>query len=101
MDNLFLLILTPTIGAIFLLFVCQHTLAKKGALILSLITLGLTIPFICQFNASGDFNYEQSYPWIAALGVNFHIGIDGISLPLLVLTNVLVPLIVLTTFKNL
>lgn len=100
MDNLFLLILTPTIGAIFLLFVCQHTLAKKGALILSLITLGLTIPFICQFNASGDFNYEQSYPWIAALGVNFHIGIDGISLPLLVLTNVLVPLIVLTTFKK-
>ncbi|CDS93884.1 complex I subunit 4 family protein [Sphingobacterium faecium] len=100
MDNLFLLILTPTIGAIFLLFVCQHTLAKKGALILSLITLGLTIPFICQFNASGDFNYEQSYPWIAALGVNFHIGIDGISFPLLVLTNVLVPLIVLTTFKK-
>ncbi|WP_293926661.1 complex I subunit 4 family protein [Sphingobacterium sp. UBA6320] len=100
MDNLFLLILTPIIGAIFLLFVCQHALAKKGALILSLITLGLTIPFICQFNASGDFNYEQSYPWIAALGVNFHIGIDGISLPLLVLTNVLVPLIVLTTFKK-
>ncbi|MEJ5089494.1 NADH-quinone oxidoreductase subunit M [Sphingobacterium faecium] len=100
MDNLFLLILTPIIGAVFLLFVWQHALAKKGALILSLITLGLTIPFICQFNASGDFNYEQSYPWIAALGVNFHIGIDGISLPLLVLTNVLVPLIVLTTFKK-
>ncbi|UIR55876.1 NADH-quinone oxidoreductase subunit M [Sphingobacterium sp. SRCM116780] len=100
MDNLFLLILTPLIGAIFLLFVCQHTVAKRGTLILSLITLGLTIPFICQFNASGDFNYEQSYQWISALGVNFHIGIDGISLPLLVLTNVLMPLIVLTTFKK-
>ncbi|MDH5828601.1 complex I subunit 4 family protein [Sphingobacterium faecium] len=100
MDNLFLLILTPIIGALFLLFVCQHAIAKKAALILSLITLGLTVPFICQFDASGDFNYEQSYPWITALGVNFHIGIDGISLPLLVLTNVLVPLIVLTTFRK-
>lgn len=100
MDNLFLLILTPIIGAIFLSFVCEHTLAKRGALVLSLITLGLTIPFIYQFNPEGDFNYEQSYPWITAFGVNFHIGVDGISLPLLALTNFLVPLIVLTTFKK-
>lgn len=100
MDNLFLLLLTPIIGAVFLLFVCHHTLAKRGALLLSLITLGLTIPFICHFDASGDFNYEQSFSWIPALGINFHIGIDGISLPLLVLTNGLIPLIILTTFNK-
>src|SRR5690606_34976282 len=38
--------------------------------------------------------------WIPALGIHFHIGIDGISLPLVLLTNGLIPLIILSAFSH-
>jgi len=42
--------------------------------------------------------FKQSCDWISALGISFQIGLDGISLPLVLLTNGLIPLIVLSTF---
>ncbi|GHE40389.1 NADH-quinone oxidoreductase subunit M [Sphingobacterium griseoflavum] len=42
--------------------------------------------------------FEQSWMWIETLRLQFHIGLDGISLPLVLLTNGLIPLIVLSSF---
>ncbi|RZK46343.1 MAG: NADH-quinone oxidoreductase subunit M, partial [Pedobacter sp.] len=41
-----------------------------------------------------------NYPWIQQLGINFHVGIDGISMITVILTNVLMPLIILSSFKH-
>ncbi|WP_293885222.1 complex I subunit 4 family protein [Sphingobacterium sp. UBA1498] len=99
MDNLFLLILLPLISALMLAFLKTNA-AKSIALILSLLSLALTIPFLYAFDANGGMQFEQNWLWISSLHIHFHIGVDGISLPLVLLTNGLMPLIIATTFKK-
>lgn len=99
MDNLFLLLLFPLVGAFVLTFIRQPKSAKQLALLFSLVTFALTIPFWSGFQHGPGMQFEQQYSWIPALGINFHIGIDGISLPLVLLTNILIPLIILSAFS--
>lgn len=99
MDNLFILLLLPVISAILLAFIKTPS-ARWAALILSLIQLGLTVPFICQFIPDGSIQFSQSFSWIDAMGISFQIGLDGISLPMVILTNGLIPLIILASFSH-
>jgi len=94
MNNLFILLLLPLVGAVLLAFVKSSTKARWGALILSIAQLVLTVPFLCQFVPDASMQFKQSFEWISSLGVSFQIGVDGISLPLVLLTNGLIPLIV-------
>ena len=100
MDNLFILLLFPTLSAIVLSFVKSSSLARGFGLGASLVQLALTIPFVCAFIPNAEVQFEQALPWISTLGISFHIGIDGISLPLVLLTNVLIPLIILSGFRK-
>ncbi len=49
---------------------------------------------------SGSFAYEQNLPWVTSPNIHYHIGIDGISLWLVVLTTFLVPFCVLASWKS-
>lgn len=98
MNNLALLLLLPVFGALLLAFVKKSGTAKSVALIFSVLTLALTVPFLVAFIPDASKQFEQNIPWIPGLGIHFHIGLDGISLPLVILTNGLVPLIILSTF---
>ena len=100
MDNLFILLLIPVLGAVVLAFVRQPRTAKQLALLASLLSLVLTIPFLVNFVPDASMQFEQRFAWIPALGIHFHIGIDGISLPLVLLTNGLIPLIILAAFSH-
>ena len=99
MDNLFILLLLPVISAIILAFI-KSSSARWAALLLSLIQLGLTIPFLCNFIPDASIQFAQSFSWIESLGINFQIGLDGISLPMVILTNGLIPLIILASFAH-
>ncbi len=99
MDNLFILLLLPVISAIILVLI-KSSSARWAALLLSLLQLGLTIPFICNFIPDASIQFAQSFSWIESLGINFQIGLDGISLPMVILTNGLIPLIILTSFAH-
>ena len=98
MDNLFILLLVPVIAALVLCFVKGSGPAKWIALGFGLLELSLSIPFLCEFTPDATIQFEQRWMWIASLGIQFHIGLDGISLPLVLLTNGLIPIIVLTSF---
>ncbi|WP_437919231.1 complex I subunit 4 family protein [Sphingobacterium sp. LRF_L2] len=100
MDNLFILLLIPSLAALALCFLKNDIVAKWIALGASLLTLVSTLPFLCGFTADANVQFEQSWLWIASLGIKFHIGLDGISLPLVLLTNGLVPLIILSAFEK-
>lgn len=99
MDNLFILLFLPVLSAIILAFI-KSSSARWAALLLSLIQLGLTVPFICNFIPDASVQFAQSFTWIESLGIKFQIGIDGISLPMLILTNGLIPLIILASFAH-
>lgn len=98
MDNLFILLLVPVIAALVLCFVKGSGPAKWIALGFGLLELSLSIPFLCEFTPDATIQFEQRWMWIASLGIQFHIGLDGISLPLVLLTNGLIPIIVLSSF---
>ncbi len=98
MNNLFILLLFPALSTIVLSFVKSPSTARGLGLGLALVQLALTIPFVCAFVPNAEVQFEQAYTWISTLGITFHIGMDGISLPLVLLTNVLIPLIILSSF---
>lgn len=100
MSNLFILLLVPVISAIVLCFVRDAVRAKWIALLAALLELGLSIPFLCGFIPDASIQFEQRWMWVESLGIQFHIGLDGISLPMLLLTNGLIPLIVLSSFRK-
>lgn len=94
-----LLIVIPLIGSAVLAAMPKDRVveAKKVALGVSVLTLILTVVVLCQFDSNSDQAYQlvNSYSWIPALGVNFSLGVTGISLVMVGLIGLLVPLVIL------
>ena len=97
--ELILLIFLPLAGAIVTSFI-KGGAAKISALGFALASLCVTIGLVTQFTPDATTQFVVNYPWIQQLGINFHVGLDGISLITVLLTNVLMPLIVLASFKH-
>ncbi len=94
-----LLIFWPLL-ATFVLFATKSHQAKSWALIASLIEFAISIVVALQFDASANTQFVINHLWIASLGINFYAGIDGITLLLVLLTTLLTPLIILSSFKQ-
>jgi NADH-quinone oxidoreductase subunit M len=95
---LILLIFLPLVGALVTAF--TGNAAKHVALFFSLVSLALTAVITGQFTPDATTQFVVNLPWIADLGINFHAGIDGISLITVILTNVLVPIIILASYQH-
>src|SRR3979411_1298591 len=68
-------------------------LARCLALSSSLIALALTLVLWHRFHpAYGGLQFEELHPWIPAIGVQYHLGVDGISLLMLLLSAIVVPM---------
>ena len=72
--------------------------AAQNAFVLSLIVFILSIVLFSQFDPDGGTQFSMDYWWIRSLGISFKIGIDGISILLVMLTTFLTPLIILSSF---
>ena len=94
-----LLIFFPLAAAIAVLFTNGEQ-SKKVAFASSIIELLLSIAAITQFQHGDHTQFQVTLPWIPSLGISFCVGIDGISLLLVLLTTVLVPLIILSSFSH-
>lgn len=97
--ELLLLIFLPLAGAIITSFI-KGGAAKISALGFALASLCVTIGLLTQFTPDATTQFAINYPWIKQLGINFHVGVDGISMITVILTNVLMPLIILASFKH-
>jgi NADH-quinone oxidoreductase subunit M len=89
----------PLLAAL-LLFVLRPGNAKVFALLASLVELVASIIMATQFVKNETVQFAINLPWITSLGINFSVGVDGISLLLVLLTTVLVPLIILSSFSK-
>lgn len=94
-----LLIFWPLLAS-FVFFAIKPHEAKRWALTAAVIELAISLVVVILFNASASAQFVVNYPWIQSLGINFYLGIDGISLLLVLLTTVLTPLIILSSFKH-
>jgi NADH-quinone oxidoreductase subunit M len=86
-------------SAILLLF-RPAGLSRHVALAASLINLAATIYCLTCCNYSQGDTCGFSVPWVASAGISFSLAMDGISLVMIVLTNLLAPLILLTTWER-
>jgi NADH-quinone oxidoreductase subunit M len=85
----------PAAGALGLALVPrgQAGVHRAGALAISLLTLALALPLYFGFDqASADYQFVEYAVWLPTLGVGYHVGIDGISLLLVLLTALLMPI---------
>ena len=74
----------------------QVETVKRVALGTSVITLLATILLALNFEVDRPgFQFVEKYSWIPALGINFQLGVDGISLILIILSTILVPVVLL------
>ncbi|HEY82723.1 MAG TPA: NADH-quinone oxidoreductase subunit M [Dehalococcoidia bacterium] len=95
----------PAVGAALIAFALagRPRLIKWTAAIFTAIPLILAIVLFVQFDrspeAAGLIQFEEKVLWIAALNANYHLGVDGLSLPLTLLTAFLGFLAVLISWK--
>ncbi len=70
-----------------------RNLRVRLALTFSFVALALTLILWHQFNpASGELQFEELHAWIPAIGVQYHVGIDGLGLLMLLLSAIVVPM---------
>src|SRR5438105_5034176 len=98
LTNLSVLIWLPIIAGIVVLLLGDRNIgaARWVALIASVITLILSLPLLAHFNSStADFQFTENLSWITRFHAYYALGVDGISLPLVVLTAfVTIPVVV-------
>jgi len=92
---LLIILLIPFVTGLFLLLVRNASTVKSVALVSSLANLLITLSL---FFAASSSNYSVS--WINFLGTKFSLGYDGISMIMLLLTNLLFPFIIMSGFKR-
>jgi NADH-quinone oxidoreductase subunit M len=88
----------PLAGAIVLLgFSRQRQTAVRGcALVVMLLTFAFSLVLYLLFDADlPQMQFRERVPWISSLGIYYHVGVDGISLPLVLLTTLLSPIALL------
>jgi NADH-quinone oxidoreductase subunit M len=76
-------------------------LAKRLALVFTLATLAVSIAAALRFKPNGpQFQLTEIYNWIPQFGVHYAVGVDGIALVLVLMSVVLMPIVVLASWKD-
>ena len=74
--------------------------ARWIALLGSLIAFAVTIPLYTGFNfADGGFQFQEGYNWIPTFNIHYHLGVDGIAVPLILLTSFTTVLVVIAAWE--
>ncbi len=95
----------PLVGAIIIAFISSEhdRIIKRVAAIFTAIPLILALYLFIAFDrslgAAGIIQFEENYLWIAPLNAHYHLGVDGLSMPLVLLTAFLGFLSVLISWK--
>ncbi len=100
-----ILILLPVVGAVLTL---GYSMFSKQEDQLKWVTLGFTVlnflVSLALFSSSAvtgasGFFFEKNVPWIRTIGTNYHVGVDGLSFWLVILTTFIMPIAVISTWN--
>jgi NADH-quinone oxidoreductase subunit M len=96
-----ILIWVPIAGGFIVLGVNEATKAKWFSLAVSVVTFAFSIPLWTGFKlGTADMQFVERTSWIPAIHSDFHIGVDGISMPLILLTTFTTVLVVISGWRN-
>src|SRR5918911_986324 len=98
--------LLPVVGAVLVLFIGNADGQRNGlirwwTLIVSIAVFGVTLAMWASFNpGAAEFQLVERHLWIPSFGIDYYVGVDGISLLLVVLTGFLTPIAVLSSWVS-
>jgi len=102
MDHLLsIVLLTPLVGLLILLVIpsSKPNAVRWWANIAALSGFLVTLPLIFRFDRSRDFQFVEKLSWIPSVGASYHLGVDGYSLLLVVLTALLGFIAVISSWR--
>lgn len=94
----------PLLGALFICLVRGNDGLAKGtarwvAMWTTLVTFAISLVMVVRFDpTSADFQFSENHPWLGV--ANYHMGVDGISLPFVILTTALMPICILASWTS-
>src|ERR1051325_10835821 len=92
MDHILSIVLfTPLVGLLVLLFLPSSNARaiKLWANVIAFIGFLGFLPLVFHFDHTNDYQFEEKARWIPSLGANYHLGIDGLGLLLVMLTTLI------------
>ncbi|MBN2331602.1 MAG: NADH-quinone oxidoreductase subunit M [Deltaproteobacteria bacterium] len=91
----------PVFGALILMMIDKESkdVLRGTAVAFTVIEFFISLPLVVYFNdATHQMQFVELIPWIKSFGINYHLGIDGISLWIVMLTTFLTPICVLCSW---
>lgn len=74
---------------------------RWAALVIAVVTFLLSIPLYTGFDSTtAQMQFEEMRPWISAFNINYHLGVDGISMPLIILTTFTTIIVVIAAWES-
>lgn len=101
MPILTLITFLPIIGALFILSIDskRSELIRVTALLVSIVVFFISLPLYVTFDAhTYEMQFVEKLQWIPSFGIHYHVGIDGISLFLILLTTFITPISILASW---
>src|SRR5689334_1951441 len=102
MDHILSIVLfTPLVGLLVLLGIPSSNprAIKLWANVAAFVGFVVSLPLVIQFDPASDFQFVEKAAWIPSLGAEYHLGIDGIGLLLVMLTTVIGFLAILASWN--
>jgi NADH-quinone oxidoreductase subunit M len=97
-----LILFIPAVAAVVMFFLpkAEAKFLHWFAFVASLIPFALSVYLWIQFKPdAAGFQFQEQYAWYAAIGSSLHLGVDGLSLTMVLLTTLLTPLALLASFS--
>jgi NADH-quinone oxidoreductase subunit M len=94
----------PLVGALFIVLVKGDDRVAKGtarwvALWSTFVTFAISLVLVWRFDTSvAEFQFVEKYPWLGI--ASYHMGVDGISLPFVILTTALMPICIIASWTT-
>ncbi|MDZ4661977.1 MAG: NADH-quinone oxidoreductase subunit M [Pseudomonadota bacterium] len=96
-----LVVFLPMVFALLLAFARGKATIRMAALVLSIVEFLVSLLILKHFDIrSAELQLVENVPWVSRFGINYFLGIDGISLWLVILTTFLLPITVLASWKS-
>ena len=94
---------TPILSGIVVLFSANDqkpNATRWLALVGGILAFLVAIPLYTHFNFSdGGFQFQEGFTWIPAFNINYHLGVDGIAIPLILLTSFTTVIVIISAWE--
>lgn len=97
-----LIIFLPAVGALLIAFLpgLSSVAVKRYAAFFTFVSFALSVAMFALFDRSAEgFQFVEKVSWIPQIGISYHLGVDGISMPMVILTTMLGFLAVFVSWK--